>query len=47
LLALDETIHQNLCTDTFDQNGVADRKHKHTVETVHSLLLSASVPSEF
>jgi hypothetical protein len=47
LLALDETIHQTSCTDTPKQNGVAERKHRLIVETAHSLLLSAYVPSEF
>jgi len=47
LLALDGTIHQTSCTDTPEQNGVAERKHRHIVETACSLLLSASVPSEF
>jgi hypothetical protein len=47
LLALDGTIHQTSCTDTLEKNGVAKRKHKHIVKTACSLLLSASVPSEF
>jgi hypothetical protein len=47
LLALDGTIHQTSYTDTPEQNDVAERKHRHIVETAHSLLLSASVPSEF
>ncbi|PNX86333.1 hypothetical protein L195_g042411, partial [Trifolium pratense] len=47
LLAYDGTIHQSSCTDTPQQNGVAERKHRHIVETARSLLLSASVPCEF
>jgi len=47
LLALDRTIHQTSCTDTPEQNGVAERKHRHIVETARSLLLSTFVPSEF
>jgi hypothetical protein len=47
LLALDGTIHQTSCTDTPEQNDVAERKHRHIVETDRSLLLSAFVPSEF
>jgi hypothetical protein len=47
LLALDGTIHQTSCTDTPKQNGVAERKHRHIVETARSLLLSAFVPNEF
>ena len=47
LLALDGTIYQTSCTDTPEQNEVAERKHRHIIETARSLLLSASVPSEF
>jgi len=47
LLAWDGTIHQISCIDTPEQNGVAERKHRHIVETTHSLLLFASVPSVF
>jgi len=47
MLALDGTIHQNSCTNTLEQNSVAERKHRHIVETARSLLLSAFVPSEF
>jgi len=47
MFALDGTIHQTSCTDTPEQNGVAERKHKHIVKTARSLLLSAFVPSEF
>ena len=46
-IALNGTIHQISCTDTPEQNGVAERKYRHIVETVCSLLLSAFVPSEF
>jgi len=47
LLALDGTIYQTSCTNTSEQNGVAERKHGHIIETTHSLLLSTSIPSEF
>jgi len=47
LLALDETIHQTLCTYTLEQNDVAERKHRHIVKIARSFLLSASVLSEF
>ncbi|KAJ9548119.1 hypothetical protein OSB04_020662 [Centaurea solstitialis] len=47
LLASDGTIHQSSCTDTPQQNGVAERKHRHLVETARSLLLSSGVPSVF
>jgi len=46
LFALKGTIHQTSCTDTLEQNGVSERKHRYIVETVHSLLLSTSVPSK-
>jgi hypothetical protein len=47
LFALNGTIHQTSCTDTPKQNGVTKRKQRHIVETAHSLLLFAFVPSEF
>ena len=46
LFALDGTIHQTSCTDTPEQNGVAERKHGHIVEIAHSLLFSTFVPSK-
>ncbi|XP_047314470.1 uncharacterized protein LOC124918333 [Impatiens glandulifera] len=45
LLASDGTIHQTSCTDTPQQNGVAERKYRHLVETALSFMLSAEVPS--
>lgn len=47
LLDSDDNIHQSSCTDTPQQNNVAERKHRHIIETARSLLLSASVPSKF
>jgi len=47
LFALEKTIHQISCTNTPKQNEVAERKHRHIVETAYSFLLSAFVPSEF
>ena len=41
------TPNQHLFTLFPEQNGVAERKHRHIVETARSLLLSAFVPSEF
>ena len=47
LLALDGRMQQTSCKDTFEQNSVAERKHRHIVETARFLLLSSYVPSEF
>ena len=47
LLASHGTILHTSCIDTLEQNGVAKRKHRHIVETAHSLLLSACVHFEF
>jgi hypothetical protein len=47
LFALDEIIHQTSCTNTPEQNRVAERKHRHIIETAYFLLLYASIPSEF
>ena len=41
------TIHQTSCADTPTQNGRAERKHRHLLDTARSLLLSASVPAPF
>ena len=40
-------IHQSSCSDTPAQNGRAERKHRHLLDTARSLLLSSSVPSVF
>ncbi|GJV16682.1 uncharacterized mitochondrial protein-like protein [Tanacetum coccineum] len=42
----DGTLYHTSCTDTPQQNGVAERKHRHLVETVRSFLLSVDVPSK-
>ena len=47
LLTIDGTIHQTSCTNTPEQNGVTERKHRHIVKTARSFLLSVFVPSEF
>ena len=47
LLALDGTMQQTSCISIPAQNGVAERKHRHIIETAKSILSSASVPSEF
>ena len=47
LLASYGRIQQTSCTNTLEQNGVVERKHRHIVEIAQSLLLSASIPREF
>ena len=39
LLAADGTIQQTSCMNTPKPNGVAERKHKHIVETTRSLIV--------
>ena len=41
------TLSQQSCPHTPAQNGVAERKHRHILETDRALLLSASVPRHF
>jgi len=42
-----ESFTKTSCTDTPEQNRVAERKHRHIVEPAHSLLFFAFVPGEF
>ena len=44
VLASHGTLSQQSCPYTPAQNGVAERKHRHILETARALLLSASVP---
>lgn len=37
-------IHQSSCTDTPQQNGVAERKNKHLLEVARALLFTTNVP---
>ena len=39
--------HPKSCPYTPEQNGIVERKHHHTVETVMSLMFHSSVPLEF
>ena len=39
--------HQKSCSYTPEQNGIAERKHCHIVETAMSLIFHSSVPLEF
>ena len=47
LLSSHGTLSQQSCPHTPTQNGVAERKHRHILETTRALLLSASVPQRF
>jgi len=40
-------LHQTSCAYTPQQNGVAERKNKHLVETTHTLLIHGGVPQCF
>ncbi|PKU88027.1 Retrovirus-related Pol polyprotein from transposon TNT 1-94 [Dendrobium catenatum] len=40
-------LHQISCPYTPKQNGVAERKHRHVIETTRSLLDTASVPYKY
>lgn len=43
-LATHGTMNQSSCTDTPSQNGRAERKHCHLLDTARSLLLSSHMP---
>ncbi|KAK3037684.1 hypothetical protein RJ639_030628 [Escallonia herrerae] len=40
-------LHQSSCADTPDQNGVAERKNRHLLETARALLFQMKVPKPF
>lgn len=40
-------IHQSSCPHTPQQNGVAERKHRHIVDTARTLLINANAPLKF
>lgn len=40
-------IHQSSCPHTPQQNGIAERKHRHIIETTRTLLINANVPLKF
>ena len=42
-----EIFHQTSCVDTFYQNGVAERKNRHLLETTGALLFQMHVPKHF
>lgn len=41
------TIPQRSCPGTSQQNGRAERKHRHILDTTRALLLSTNVPEPF
>lgn len=41
------TIHQRSCPHTPEQNGVAERKHRHLIETIVALLHQAQLPNKY
>ena len=41
------TVHHLICPGTFQQNGRAERKLRHILDTIRALLLSAKVPAPF
>ena len=40
-------VHQKSCPYTPEQNGLAERKHRHILETAVTLLQNASMPSKY
>ncbi|XP_025983399.1 uncharacterized protein [Glycine max] len=45
LRVLDCILHQSTCPHTPQQNGIAERKNRHLLETARSLMLNSNVPT--
>ncbi|CAH9069280.1 unnamed protein product [Cuscuta europaea] len=46
-MATQGIIHQSTCPHTPQQNGIAERKHRHIIETARTLLVHANAPLKF
>ena len=46
-LAEQGTLTQFSCSGAHAQNGVAERKHRHLLETVRAMMIAASLPPHF
>ncbi|PKU60143.1 Retrovirus-related Pol polyprotein from transposon TNT 1-94 [Dendrobium catenatum] len=46
-LSTNGILHQFSCPHTPQQNGLAERKHRHIIETARTLLLQAKLPTSF
>ena len=46
-MAYNGILHQTSCTHTAQQNGVAERKNRHLIETTRTLMLHGNIPVRF